>query len=144
MSCNLAVCLALLVPAAPLSEAAEKVLRVLQGKWEVVRLVAKDGAVDFEEGDRAILEFRGRKWIFDGEEKAEITVVDPSTDPICLDTKSLEKGGKGKEEEGVYKREGDTLRIAFYQGKGKQRPTGFDKPTDPDTLVITLKRVKGR
>ena len=106
--------------------------------------MAKDGAVDLEEEDRVILEFRGRKWIFDGQEKAEITAIDLTTDPICLDSKSLEKGTKGQEQEAVYKREGDTLRIAFYQGKGKQRPTGFDKPTDPDTLVITLKRVKGR
>jgi uncharacterized protein (TIGR03067 family) len=142
MPWNLTVCLALFVPAAPLPKAAEKELRELQGKWAVVRLVAKDGAVEYEEGDRYILEFRGRKWIFDGQESAEITAIDPSTDPICLDTKSLEKQTKEKEQEAVYKREGDTLRIAWYSGKGKQRPTGFDKPTDPDTLVITLKRVK--
>lgn len=143
MSWCFAISLALTAPAeAPLPKAAQKELRALQGKWEVVRLATKDHEGDLDEGERYVLELKGRKWIFDGAVKAEITAIDPSTDPTCLDMKSLEKGDKGTVREAVYQIKGDTLRIALYQGKGEQRPTGFDKPTSSGTIVVTLKRLK--
>lgn len=116
-------------------------LRALQGKWEMIRAETKDEAGDLDEADRSILEFSGRRWIFDGRLKSLVVAIDPTTDPICLDTVSTESG---KEEEAIYRVKGDTLTIAFFQGDGRQRPTSFERPRDSDTVVITFRRVRAK
>jgi uncharacterized protein (TIGR03067 family) len=91
-------------------------------------------------------EFTGRKWLLGTAakrvEKAEIVALDPTTDPKCIDLKSLEKARDGDVYEAIYQMDGDTLIICLYQGKGKQRPTSFENPKDQDTVMVVMKRVK--
>lgn len=49
---------------------------------------------------------------------------------------------KGSTYESVYKLDGDTLTWAVYTGRGKNRPTAFDRPTDAGVKVLALNRIK--
>ena len=146
MLSHVAVLLVLVTPDAietPLPVAAEKQLRALQGKWEVTRVEAKDGAIDFKKGEGEILQFKGRKWIFDGEVKAEITAIDPvgmellferflsesrgEWPDIDLDLPSEEKREQAIQY--VYKRYGElgaamTANVTTYRQKSAAREVG--------------------
>jgi uncharacterized protein (TIGR03067 family) len=125
-----------------LPEAAQKELQKLQGKWKVVKICAKGMEYQPEKGDPELIgEFKGRTFSFTGAEKAEVVAIDPTTDAKCLDMKSLEKARNGVVDEGIFKLDGDTLTICFYQGQGKNRPASFDVPKEPDTVLAVFKRV---
>jgi uncharacterized protein (TIGR03067 family) len=126
----------------PLSKEAKKELQKLQGKWVLKRIECAGKKSEAEDPDaKLVLEFTGRKWIFDGQEKEEIIALDPTTSPKCMDLKSVEKERKGQVEEAIYKIDGDTLTICWYQGKGKQRPTRFEAPAEqPDTILAVFKK----
>ena len=71
--------------------------------------------------------------------------MDSATDPKCLDFKARVGSGlfkKGSTYESVYKLDGDTLTWAVYTGRGKNRPTAFDRPTDAGVKVLALNRIK--
>jgi uncharacterized protein (TIGR03067 family) len=130
-----------------LPEPARKDLEKFQGKWKAVKLAGKGMEITVpKDGPELILEFKGRKWVFTGVEKGEIFVIDPGTDPKRLDLRSAEKGRVGVVDEGIYKLDGDTLTICFYQGKPKpmSRPTSFDVPNDEDTVLAVFERVKAQ
>src|SRR4051812_10962608 len=112
----LAAALLMLVPAAapedknPLSADAQKELKKLEGEWKAVKLMF-DGNEKAPE-EELIVGFAGNKMtVRQGDNKdrvveLEVTAVDPSTTPRCIDFKSLtEKGGrpKGTVIEGNYK-----------------------------------------
>jgi uncharacterized protein (TIGR03067 family) len=115
-----------------------KELKQLQGEW-VLQGGEKNGTkLELEQGDpKIVLEIRGDKWIFMGQEKGKIIAIDSRN----LDTKSSEEGRVGEVDEGIYKLNGDTLTICYYQGKGKKRPTEFASKDD-DTILVVLKRPK--
>ena len=132
------------IGADPLPEASQKELKRLEGQWVVQSLEAKGRKHDVSDVEpRLIMEIKDNKWIFTGKEKAEIIALDPTTDPKCLDMKSIEEGRKGQVDEAIFKLEGDTLTVCLYQGKGKQRPTKFETSPDlPDTVLAVFKRAK--
>lgn len=136
----------LLVPAdAPkLSEAAQKELKKLEGKWKVEKMATAGMELTLGPTDRElVMEMTAAgKWIFTGKDKAVVVALDPAAQPKCLDLKSVEEGRDGTVDEAIYKIDGDTLTIALYQGKGKQRPTTFDTPKERDTILVVFKRVK--
>jgi uncharacterized protein (TIGR03067 family) len=140
--------LALAAPADPpkekeLSAEAKKELKKLEGKWKVAKLGVNGQERTLGPDDRELAaEIKDGKWIFTGVEKAEIVAIDPTTEPKCIDFKSVEKGRAGTVDEAIYKIDGDTLTIALYQGKGKQRPANFDTPKDAGTILVVLNRVK--
>ncbi len=77
-------------------------------------------------------------------ETLKISAIDPTTDPKCIDLLETLSGNRGERTiEAIFKIDGDTLLFAMcILQEGKQRPVGFDKPTDPRIIVWTLKRVK--
>ncbi|MDY3562819.1 TIGR03067 domain-containing protein [Gemmata sp. JC673] len=144
------VAVVLLAPAEPpkaevkeLSAAAKKEVDKLQGKWKLVKGSRAGKEYEHTEGTpELIVEFKGRTWLLNGVEKAEIVALDPSSDPKCLDLKSLEQPrGANTVDEGIFKLDGDTLTICWYQGADKNRPTSFDIPKDKDTILGVPKRV---
>jgi uncharacterized protein (TIGR03067 family) len=126
---------------------AQKELKKLEGKWRVAKVVGADGEIDTKDRE-LFFTFEGNKLEMsagdkDTKENYDITALDPATDPRCIDLSEKRAGRPDRTVEGVFKIDGDTLRFAFAIPRGeKQRPVGFDKPTDPRIIVFTLKRVK--
>ena len=126
----------------PLPEKAQKELDQLQGKW-VAKELQRDGKTIDVKDHEFVLEIKGDKWIFVGREKAVFIALDPTTDPKCVDLKSVEKGREGQVDEGIYKLDGETLTICLHQGDGKSRPTKFEtSPEQPDTILAVFERPK--
>jgi uncharacterized protein (TIGR03067 family) len=126
----------------PLPEPAKKELEKLQGNWVAKEFERHGQRVDVREANFE-LEIKGDKWIFTGKEKALIVALDPTTDPKCIDLKSVEDGRNGQVDEAIYRIEGDTLTICLYQGNGKSRPTRFEtSPDQPDTILAVFERPK--
>ncbi len=66
-----------LVSAGQLPEAAKKELKLLQGEWVAEQFENYREKIDFKElGKIYLLEIKGNKWIFAGQEKAEIVALD--------------------------------------------------------------------
>jgi uncharacterized protein (TIGR03067 family) len=126
----------------PLPERANKELDQLQGRWVAKEFGRYGKTVDVKDHD-LVLEIKGDKWIFAGKEKAVFVDLDPTTEPKCFDLKSVEEGRMGQVEEGIYRVDGETLTICFYQGSGKSRPTKFEtSPDQPDTILAMFERSK--
>ncbi len=126
-----------------LSAEAQKELQKLEGKWKVQKLASAGQELTPGPQDREVIgEFKGGKWIFMGQDKGVVVALDLTTKPRCMDLKSLEKGRGDAVDEAIYEIDGETLKICFYQGRGKQRPTSFDVPKEKNTILAVLKRVK--
>jgi uncharacterized protein (TIGR03067 family) len=146
------VLLALSAPADPpkdkskeLPAEAKKELKKLEGKWQLVKAVFKEGEDDLKgldvfgtfDGDQMLL-FPGKK-----QETYRVTAIDVTTNPKCIDFQVRRKDGAERLVEGVYKIDGDTFQFAFSAPEdGKMRPTSLAKPTDSRTQVWLFKRVK--
>ena len=154
---NALVAVLLFVPAAvpadkELSADAKKEIKKFEGKWTAAKVIVNGKEEAPENADELIIEFAGNKIIVrvtegDKDEKLEmeITAVDPSTTPKCIDLKWLsDKGGiaKGTVLEGIYKLDGDTLQLAINPMGGTDRPDKFESPQGSKFVVITFERVK--
>jgi uncharacterized protein (TIGR03067 family) len=129
-----------------LSAEAKKELKQLDGKWRVVKLA--DANKESEVKDQEVyFVFKGTEVTLTSPDKEKtetlrITAIDTTTDPKCIDLLEKRAGRPDRTLEGVYKIDGDTLRLAFSVPKdGKNRPTSFEKPGDR-AMVWTFKRVK--
>jgi len=147
----LAVVMGVAVASAPadppkeLSGEAKRELKALEGKWRAVKFIHSDRETVLGTDDPFVITVTGGKIDFAGVATAAVADLDPTTDPKCLDFKVGVASGVLKADsvyESVYKRDGDTLTWAFYHGRGKSRPSGLDKPTDPELMVMVLTRVK--
>lgn len=147
------VLLAFSAPAEPPKEkekelpaAAKQELKKLEGKWRLVKAADANKESDVKESEALHFTFKGAELTMsfgDKKETLRVTAIDATTDPKCIDFAEQRRDKTERTLEGVYKLDGDTLKIALAIPKdGKNRPTGFDKPTDPRTMVWTLKRVK--
>lgn len=139
--------LSLVVPTADakekeLSDAAKKELKKLEGGWKATEIIV-EGKEETPPDADTVVTFKGRKFLFGDKELFDIANLDPSTDPKCLDFKALADMGeiqKGTVYEGIYKLDGDTLKLALYIGEGQKRPAKFEAPKDSKTVVVTFKR----
>lgn len=143
MSGPIATCfLILALGADPLSDAAKKELKKLEGEWIVKSIENSEGKQDA--GDELItLTFAGTKVsAFPWNQDSEIVALDPTANPKTVDMKVVRKGREDIIGEGIYKINGDTLVLVTYQGKDKKRPTSFDKPTEDKTIIWNCQRAK--
>jgi uncharacterized protein (TIGR03067 family) len=125
-----------------LSGEAKLELKTLEGSWRIVKILFSDREAT---PDGLVFAIKGDTIDFDRSATGAVVALDSATDPKCLDFKMRVEFGVLKKDstyESVFKRDGDTLTWAFYYGRGKNRPTAFDKPTDPKAMVIVLNRVK--
>jgi uncharacterized protein (TIGR03067 family) len=133
-----------------LSEAAQKELKKLEGKWKVTKEVTSNGEQELPSlgrGGEVTVEFKGGKVIINAKEafEFEVSALDPGVDPKCLDIKSLADKDpipKGAVIEAIYKLDGDTLTLVGYAGAEKKRPSNFDPPKDDGVGMWIMKRVK--
>jgi uncharacterized protein (TIGR03067 family) len=129
-----------------LSEAAQKEVKKLAGKWNALSLVV-DGGIRKAEGDETEhhFEFKGRKFFLSEMELLGIESLDPGTDQKCIDLKALNDSGimrQGMVYEGVYKLDGDILVLSIYIGKGKSWPEKFESSEGSAIVVLSMKREK--
>jgi uncharacterized protein (TIGR03067 family) len=124
-----------------LTEAGQKELKALQGKWQIQKEARFDEERDRSADANAVVEFKGHKLIAEGKEVGEVAALDPTTDPKCIDLKIDEGPAKGMTVEAVYKIDGDNLTISISLTE-KKRPTNFDKPKEAGSILVTLKRIK--
>ena len=124
---------------------AKKELTKLEGKWQMVKAASSQGEGDVKDLE-AFCVIKGAELTFSRGEKKEtlrVSAIGTTTDPQCIDFVGVRRDKTERTLEGIFKLDGDTLQLAFAIPKdGKIRPTSFDKPTDPRTMVWTLKRVK--
>jgi uncharacterized protein (TIGR03067 family) len=125
---------------------AKKELKKLEGKWRVVKVANGNQEADVKDREVYFV-FKGAEVTLTASDKEKtetlrVTAIDPATDPVCIDLLEKRAGRPDRTLEGVYKIDGDTLRLAFsVPREGKNRPTSFEKPGDRAT-VWTFKRVK--
>ena len=144
----------LLLMAAPpevpkFTEAAQKELQKLEGKWEVILIEANGKSYEPEKGE-ILLIIKGTKLSFPRGEKvvsgeAEFVSLDSKTSPKCIDFRIVDLPDlkrDGPIVEAIYKLDGDTLHMSSYHGKDKNRPANFDPPKDSDTQHVVYRRVK--
>ena len=134
------------LPEAALKEL--KKLKKLEGKWDLVQVDRDGKSVTLKQGE-ATITIKGTKWTATTEDRVfqefEVVALDPKTKPARIDFKTLprpELKREGNTYEAIFKLEGDMLYYVVYNGKDKNRPTSFDPPSDTDTQLMILKRVK--
>jgi uncharacterized protein (TIGR03067 family) len=136
---------ALANPPEDLPVAAKKELKVLEGKWRVVKFQYSDHETT-PDGDEVVVEFKGGAIDFAKSAAGAVVMLDPGTDPKCLDFKVSVGSGVFKKDttyESVYKLDGDTLSWAVHIGReGKNRPSAFDKPKNSEVMVMVLNLAK--
>ncbi len=127
------------------SAATKAELKALEGKWDVLKTVQADreedltesGAVFTVKGAAATLRFGANS------KSVRIDAIDPTGGPKRIDLIEVAPDKTERVIEGVYRIDGDKLQLAFsIPTDGKNRPTGFAKPTEPRVVVWTMKRVK--
>ena len=128
------------------TEAAQKELQKLEGKWDLIQIDRDGKSVTFKKGEASVT-IKGTKFTaMVGDEiqsETEVVALDPRTKPACIDFKSIPRAKReGSTYEAIFKLEGEMLYYVVYNGKDKNRPTTFDPPSDSDTQLVILKRVK--
>jgi uncharacterized protein (TIGR03067 family) len=129
-----------------LSEEGKKELKKFEGKWKAIKAVT-DGNEEMPmmDGESVVVEFKGPKAVVNGKDFFELASLDPSTDPKCVDLKSLVDMGqiaKGTVYEAIYKFDGENLVMAIHIGETKKRPEKFESEKDSKNVVVTMKREK--
>jgi uncharacterized protein (TIGR03067 family) len=117
----------------------------LQGTWTLVKIErgGNQGELSVKGGLRRKVRIAGDKWSFltvrNGRESATTytVVVDPKKDPKWID---LTRAGGRPMVQGVYRLEGDTLKM-LYGRPGGNRPASFARP-EAGLFLMTLKREK--
>jgi uncharacterized protein (TIGR03067 family) len=118
------------------ADAGQKEREKLQGTWTV-----EGGEVN---GSPLSPREKKASWVFEkdrltwvaGTTKQRLTFrLDPNKIPKAIDIHS-----DGAQFQGIYRLEGDTLRVAY----GKERPTAFKAPRGSKHVLVVLKRHKGK
>ena len=126
-------------------------VKKLQGKWEIVELIAYGKKVDFNT-------IKGTKFIFAGNvltiqpatdkleefEKRTFTFkLTPTKQPAEVDLTLTDGKDKGLTSPGIYELKGDTLRWCQSDAtKAPERPKSFASPDKSPIYLFTLKRTK--
>ncbi len=119
----------------------------LQGEWEIVKL-EQEGTdrPDFVKKHAPSMVFTGNKYAFKGKdevfERGEFK-LDPKAKVPSLDYTITEGQHKGKRQLGIYRLDGDMLKICLSEEGATKRPGSFTTRVDaPEYVLFTLKRKK--
>src|SRR5207237_10598021 len=116
----------------------------LQGTWEIVKLeqTGTDRG-EFIKEHSPTMKFDGDKYTFKAGtavERGEFK-LDPKAKVPTLDYTITEGEHKGKRQFGIYRLEGDTLKICLSEEGETTRPTSFTtRENAPDYVLSALKR----
>lgn len=120
-------------------------LKKLEGKWQLTRREHGGANTDAKEIKAVTVEVKGTTLIIrDGaevKEEAVITGLNPKAVPATLDLKITKGTGKGDGIAGIYKLDGETLRIGIAE-PGKDRPTKLEGAAGTGHTLLVLKKAK--
>lgn len=123
----------------------------LQGKWEIVELIAYGKKVDSKTIKGAVFVIAGDKLVLQppNAKLEEIVArvysfkLDPKKLPAEVDLTAVDGPHKGTVSPGIYELKGDVLRWCQSDDpKSKERPKSFASPAKSPFYLITLKRTK--
>jgi len=118
-------------------------LNRLEGTWALAS-GEKDGksfSEDTVKAGRLILRRDSHEMKLDGDAYKGKQVVDPRPDPKVFDFNDAEGPFKGNVARGIYKTDGDLLRICLAP-PGKDRPKEFKTGSGTGSILCVWKRVK--
>jgi uncharacterized protein (TIGR03067 family) len=133
-------CLLLAQPDAP--EAAKKDLKLLQGTWTMTALEVngQDVSIDKLEGTTVTIKGDRYEVTVKGKKHGCTLKLDPAKDPKEVDMVFSEPGGADKVNKGIYKVDGDTLKIARGLNPDQARPNQFATWPNTNYFVVSWKR----
>lgn len=115
----------------------------LQGTWELTEMVHREMVMP-REGIKVIVAGNTMKLVPpEGKQSTEFTfALDPTTKPKAFDRTDPDGEFKGQVYPGIYKFDGDTLKLCIPNKPSKARPTDFISLLGSDLVVMTLTRPK--
>ena len=125
-------------------DAAKKELKKLEGTWATVSIEAAGQKVTDEDKIKTRkLTTKGDKYTLKvGDETVEGTIdINPTKKPKTIDVKPASGSNKGKTLLGIYKLDGDGLKICLAP-PGKDRPTAFTTAAENGHQLVVYKREK--
>ena len=119
----------------------------IQGVWKITSSRENGQEPQGERKERmekVRVRFTADKVIFgEGEEKQEGTYkLDPAKQPPTIEVTTLSGPNKGKKTNGIYKLDGDTLKVCMSIEDGKEAPADFTAEADSGRALFTLERIK--
>jgi uncharacterized protein (TIGR03067 family) len=104
-----------------------------------------------QDGQRIpVAAFEGQTLVFDGDRyyvkrngetiEQGTFVVDPTKSPRTIELRIEQGKDKDQSQVGIYRLEGDSLRIAFARAGEKERPARFMTEPDSETFIVELER----
>jgi uncharacterized protein (TIGR03067 family) len=124
------------------TQAIKKDRAALQGTWKVTESVSKGEKAPLED---LFLIFRGDAILVREEGKTAENfsfLLNPTKKPKEIDLTIKVGAQKGRLDRGIYKIDGDTLRICIQTDKDAPRPTEFASPKDSSLWLVVLQRTK--
>jgi len=135
------ICLTVVVLAADAPDAGKRDLARLQGNW-VMAALEVDGKLVPENKLGTTLVIKGNKYTTRVKDKEFSTTIrlDPSKNPPAIDMVFTEGDNKDKILKGIYRIDGDTLKVCRGLSAGKDRPTQFGTWPNTGIFMVTWKR----
>lgn len=136
------VCFTLIAIAADAPpDAVRKHLERMQGTW-VMTALEVDGKLVPENKLGTILIIKGSKYTTRVKDREFATAfkLDPAKSPPAIDMVFTEGDNKDKVLKGIYKLEGDTLKVCRGLSADKDRPTQFGTWPNTGIFMVTWKR----
>lgn len=116
-------------------------LAALKGRWKVTATTFDGKAQPMPAAGERVLEFGEKEFTaYDGDKKGRTIgfALDPTATPKRFD---LIRPGKNEKAEGVYKLDGDKLRICYAE-PGAARPDKVESEAGSRVFLLELERVK--
>jgi uncharacterized protein (TIGR03067 family) len=128
-------------PPAKVDPAVKAELKKLQGRWLLLRRETDKSVWDTRDhASRQVTTIAGHDWSHDVP-GAKSTIVAFDAEGKAFDLVTTFKGEALYHHEAIYKVEGETLKVSMRKGSG-DRPTGFDRPTERNTILFVFRRLK--
>jgi uncharacterized protein (TIGR03067 family) len=114
----------------------------LAGTWrvEAATLNGADATATLKAAVLTIEE--GKYKLFLGNTDAGTLAIDPGKKPKAMTITGTDGPNKGKTIPAIYEIDGDTLKICYTLGGGKDAPTEFQSTAENKALFVTYKRDK--